>query len=99
MTRIPFSDPVWKTTFPFLVEPRADEWEVGLLLHCDEANHWGSGTAMTHSCRRYEKSANSDWTFLATSGFPFADPADPLAVAYEALVASTYHAELACIYG
>ena len=35
MARIPFSDPAWKTTFPFLVEPRANEWLVGLLLHCD----------------------------------------------------------------
>src|SRR6266550_2069704 len=69
MAHIPFSDPAWKTTFPFLVEPCADEWVVGLLLHCDEANHWGSGTALTHSCRRNEKTANSDWTFLAPSGF------------------------------
>ncbi len=99
MTRIPFSDPVWKTTFPFLVEPRADEWVVGLLLHCDEANHWGSGTALTHICRRNEKTANSDWTFIAPSGFPFDDLADALAVPYEALVATTYQAELARIYG
>ncbi len=99
MTRIPFSDPVWKTTFPFLVEPRADEWLVGLLLHCDEANHWGSGTALTHICCRNEKTAKSDWTFIAPSGFPFDDLADALAVPYEALVATTYQAELARIYG
>jgi len=43
--------------------------------------------------------ANSDWTFLAPSGFPFDDLADALAVAYEALVATTYQAELARIYG
>ena len=36
MTRIPFSDPAWKTTFPFLVEPMTDEWLVGLLLRCDK---------------------------------------------------------------
>jgi hypothetical protein len=23
-----------------------------LLLHCDEVNHWGSGTTLTHICRR-----------------------------------------------
>src|SRR6266700_6391510 len=99
MTHIPFSDPAWKTTFPFLVEPRADEWLVGLLLRCDETNHWGSGTALTHICRRNEKTAKSDWTFIAPSGFPFDDLADALAVPYEALVATTYQAELARIYG
>lgn len=99
MARIPFSDPAWKTTFPFLVEPRANEWLVGLLLHCDEANHWGSGTTLTHICRKNEKTANSDWTFIAPSGFPFDDLADALAVPYEALVATTYQAELARIYG
>ncbi len=72
---------------------------MGLLLHCDEANHWGSGTALTHICRRNEKTANSDWTFIAPSGFPFDDLADALAVPYEALVATTYQAELARIYG
>jgi len=89
MTRIPFADPAWKTTFPFLVEPMTDEWLVGLLLRCDEANHWGSGTTLTHLCRSNEKTANSDWTFIAPSGFPFDDLADALAVSREALVATT----------
>jgi len=89
MAHIPFSDPAWKTTFPFLVEPHANEWVVGVLLRCDEANHWGSATTLTHVCRRNEKTANSDWTFIAPSGFPFDDLADALAVPYEALVATT----------
>ena len=42
-----FSDPAWQTTFPFLVAPLANEWLVGFLLRCDEANHWGSGTTLT----------------------------------------------------
>jgi hypothetical protein len=99
MTHIPFSDPAWKTTFPFLVEPMTDEWLVGLLLRCDEANHWGSGTTLTHMYRRNEKTTRSDWTFIAPSGFPFDDLADALAVPSEALVATTYLAELARIYG
>jgi hypothetical protein len=89
MAHIPFSDPAWKTTFPFLVEPHANEWVVGVLLRCDEANHWGSATTLTHVCRRNEKTANSDWTFIAPSGFPFDDLADALAVPCEALVATT----------
>ena len=36
MARIHLADPAWKTTFPFLVEPRENEWLTGLLLHCDE---------------------------------------------------------------
>src|SRR5260370_30034760 len=99
MSRIPFFDPAWKTTFPFLVEPMTDEWLVGLLLRCDEANHWGSGTTLTHTYRRNEKTTRSDWTFIAPSGFPFDDLAEALAVPFEALVATTYLAELARIYG
>jgi hypothetical protein len=39
MYRIHISDSAWQTTFPFLVEPRENEWLIGLLLHCDEVNH------------------------------------------------------------
>jgi hypothetical protein len=41
MPSIHISDPAWQTTFPFLVAPYEDEWLTGLLLRCDEANHWG----------------------------------------------------------
>lgn len=99
MTRIPFSAPAWKTTFPFLVEPGTDEWLVGLLLRCDQANRWESGTTLRHMYRRNEKTTRGDWTFIAPSGFPFDDLADALAVPFEALVATTYLAELARIYG
>ena len=99
MPHLHISDPAWQTTFPFLVAPMQDEWLTGLLLRCDEANHWGSGTTLIHLCRRNEKTANSDWTFIAPSGFPFDDLADALAVSREALVATTYQAELARIYG
>lgn len=43
MKPITIDDPAWYTTFPHLVEPREDEWLPGLLLHCDEVNHWQSG--------------------------------------------------------
>jgi len=99
MTRLLFSDPAWKTTFPFLVEPLTDEWLMGLLLRCDVANHWASGTSLIHIYRRNEKTTSSDRMFIAPSGFPFDDLADALSVPSEALVPTTYLAELARIYG
>ncbi len=98
MSRIHISDPAWKTTFPFLVEPRENEWLTGLLLHCDEVNHWGSGTTLTHICRRNGKTAKSDLTLIVPSGLPLDDLADALAVPLSSIVATTYQAELARIY-
>ena len=46
-------DPAWRTTFPHRVAPLPDEWLTGLLLRCDEANHWESGTtfwSVTRAC-------------------------------------------------
>ncbi|HET8853592.1 MAG TPA: TniQ family protein [Ktedonobacteraceae bacterium] len=99
MVRISLIDPAWKTTFPFLVEPRSDEWLTGLLLHCDEVNHWGSGTTLTHLCHLNEKTAKSTSTFIAPPGLDLSALADALAVPHEALLATTYQAELARIYG
>lgn len=99
MAQIAFSDPTWKTTFPFLIEPLTDEWLVGLLLRCDEVNHWESGTTLTYICRKNEKTVNSSWTFIAPPGFPYDELAASLALSREILVATTYQAELARIYG
>ncbi len=99
MSRIHLSDPAWKTTFPFLVEPREDEWLTGLLLHCDEVNHWGSGMTLTHICRRNEKTAKSNSTLIVPSGLELSVLADQLSVPLESIVATTYQRELARIYG
>jgi hypothetical protein len=99
MARLHLSDAAWRTTFPFLVEPREDEWLMGLLLHCDQVNHWGSGTTLTHICHMSGKSMKSDWTLIVPSGLELSALADALAVAHEALVATTYQAELTRIYG
>lgn len=99
MSRIYLSDPAWKTTFPFLVEPREDEWLTGLLLHCDEVNHWGSGTTLTHICRMNEKTAKSNSTLIVPSGLELSVLADQLSVPLESIVATTYQRELARIYG
>jgi TniQ len=99
MARIPLFDPAWKTTFPFLVEPRENEWLTGLLLHCDEVNHWGSGTTLTHLCHQSEQTAKSTSTLMVASGLELSALADALAVPIDAIVATTYQAELARIYG
>jgi TniQ protein len=46
MQRVSIDDPAWRTTFPHLVAPLPDEWLPGLLLRCDEVNHWSSMTTL-----------------------------------------------------
>ncbi len=99
MARLPFSDPAWKTTFPFLVEPRSNEWLTGLLLHCDEVNRWGSGTTLTYLSHLSEKATKSTSTLIVPSGLDLSALADALAVPLDSIVATTYQAELARIYG
>lgn len=48
METIDLSHPAWFTTFPCLVTPHPEEAFVSLLLRCDEANGWASGTTYTH---------------------------------------------------
>jgi TniQ len=38
-----FNDPGWQATFPHRVTPLYEESFAGLLLRCDEENHWGNG--------------------------------------------------------
>ena len=48
MQPLSLGDPDWFATFPHRVSPIADEWLPGLLLRCDEANDWTSGTTFRH---------------------------------------------------
>ncbi len=41
-------DPAWLSTFPHRVAPSPHEWFPGLLLRCDEINHWESETTLSH---------------------------------------------------
>ena len=47
MQTIAFGDSAWQTTLPHRVTPLYEEGLAGLLLRCDEANHWASGTTWT----------------------------------------------------
>lgn len=94
MRRIHISDPAWQTSFPFLVEPGEDEWLMGLLLRCDEANHWGSGTTLAHILRMNERTAKNTLSLMVPSGVRLDELAQVLAVPVQALLATTYQAEL-----
>ncbi|HEY7348325.1 MAG TPA: hypothetical protein VH599_08410 [Ktedonobacterales bacterium] len=47
MQAVSLGDSAWTATFPHRVTPLYDEWFAGLLLRCDEVNHWPSGTTLT----------------------------------------------------
>ena len=49
MQPVSITDPAWRTTFPLVVAPLAEEWLAGLLLRCDEVNRWDSGTTLPGS--------------------------------------------------
>ncbi len=48
MQRLSPGNPEWFSTLPQRVSPLADEWLPGLLLRCDEANEWSSGTTFRY---------------------------------------------------
>jgi hypothetical protein len=98
MPRIHISDPAWQMTFPFLVAPSENEWLMGLLLRCDEVNHWGSGTTLTQILRMNEKQAPTHLNLIVPAGMKLDDLAAALAVPLHAVVATTYQGELARLY-
>lgn len=98
MKRIHISDPAWQTTFPFLVTPSENEWLMGLLLRCDEVNHWGCGTTLTHIFRMNEKTARNNVSLIVPSGVRLEHLAQVLAVPLSSLLATTYQLELRRLY-
>ncbi len=62
MNVIAFGDPHWQATFPRRITPLYEEWFAGLLLRCDEVNHWASGTT---------------WNYLKQVGGPVRSPILP----------------------
>ncbi len=103
---VEITDPRWLSTFPQLVTPREDEWLAGVLLRCDEANLWSSGTTVTHLLRTARAGASSTsrtapeqlTMVLPPLSISLATLAGLLAVPEHALVATTYRAELARLY-
>lgn len=98
MPSIHISDPAWQTTFPFLVAPYEDERLTGLLLRCDEANHWGSGTTLAHLFRMDEKPTKQHLSLIVASGMKLDYLAQALAVPLRSILTTTYQAELGRLY-
>lgn len=105
MQTIYIDDPAWQTTFPRLVAPRRDEWLPGLLLRCDEVNGWGSRTTLAHLLRPGPEKFHRCWRtgtpnliVIPHSSLNLDYLAQLLAAPTSALLATTYHAELARIY-
>jgi len=100
MTTIALSDPGWQTTFPHRVTPLYEEWFAGLLLRCDEANHWASGTTFT--CLKQVSSPNRP-ILLPQLSVPMPDQveyvAERLALPVQEIRSTTYLPDLARCYG
>ena len=100
MHDIHISDPAWRTTFPYLVAPLPNEWIAGVLLRCDERNFWGSGTTLGYVLRPGSKqSAMNELSTIVPTVIDLEMLAQVLSVPVSHMVATTYLAELARLYG
>src|SRR5712692_4669670 len=105
MQTIYIDDPAWQTTFQHLVAPQHDEWLPGLLLRCDEVNHWESRATLAHLLRLGPEKFHRCWRtgtpnliVIPHSSLNLDYLDQLLAIPASALLATTYHAELARIY-
>ena len=92
-------DSAWSSTFPHLVAPKHDEWFPGLLLRCDEVNHWESGATLAHLLRSssgYHLRGKPSWIVVPSSVLELL--VQVLAVPVNMLVSTTYQLELASLY-
>ncbi len=96
--RLFLDDPAWQTTFPFRVAPVPGEWLAGLLLRCDKANRWGSGTTFTHLLRTSNKSVAQSLSLVLPSGLDLEHLAQALAIPLPLVISTTYQAELTRLY-
>ena len=106
MQPISLGEATWNATFPHRVMPLQDEWLPGLLLRCDEVNHWGSRTTLTHllaagpeKFHRCWRTANPLLAVIQPSSLNLDSLAQCLALPTSLLLATTYHVELAHLYG
>src|SRR5229473_614941 len=93
-------NPVWMRTFPHRVAPMNDEWFPGVLLRCDEANGWSSGTTFRYLRQhaKLERFGPKPRLMIVPAAILEA-LAQFLLIPEERLFATTYHAELARLYG
>jgi hypothetical protein len=94
------NDPAWQSTFAHRVEPLADEWFPGLLLRCDEANRWNSGTTLRylrHHFQPQERFGPRPRLIVVPASL-LEGLAQLLLFPQERLLATTYQSELARLY-
>jgi hypothetical protein len=93
--------PAWRSTFAHRVEPLPDEWFPGLLLRCDEVNHWNSGTTLRylrHHFQPQERFGSRPRLSVVPASL-LEGLAQLLLLPEERLLATTYQSELARLYG
>lgn len=103
---ISLGERTWSTTLPHRVVPHDDEWLPGLLLRSDEVNHWASRTTLSYLLSPGPEKFHRSWR-TGTPNFTVIPPfslnldflAQALAISTETLLATTYHRELARLYG
>src|SRR5260370_33258402 len=99
MMPIVLGDLAWQTTFPHRVAPLPDEWLTGLLLRCDEVNHWESGETFRYLLHSTDHPGFGPDASLLVVPFSLLEClAQFLMVSPKRLLATTYSAELARLY-
>ncbi len=98
MQDISITDQTWATTFPRLISIRENEWLVGVLLRCDESNHWSSGSTLAYLLDTTSKRKLKQRVELL-SEIHLKKLASVLAVSLASIVATTSQEELVRIRG
>jgi hypothetical protein len=93
-------DPAWLTSFPHRVEPSDDEWFPGLLLRCDDVNHWSSGTTLRYLLDSTKQQRFGPRSNMIVVPFPLRQMlAYVVRLPQERILATTYQTELTQLYG
>lgn len=95
MSGITVDDRAWRGTFPHRVSPLQDEWLPGLLLRCDEANGWLSGTTASLIRLPYKREhlTNERYYFFAAH-LDIHKLAQLLALSQSTLLKTTFRSDL-----
>jgi TniQ len=96
MEMVTFQDPAWHMTFPHRVGPRSEEWLAGLVLRCDEANHWPSGTTVTYLLHELyqQASAIKRLNIITPALIHLEGLSQVLAISVSTLLTTTYSQEM-----
>lgn len=102
MNRLSLNEDPFYLTFPHRLTPLPEEWLPGLLLRCDEVNHWASRTTLAYLLHPGPEKFHRCWrtktpnlSVILPSSLHLDHLARTLDISLEALLATTYQAELA----